>query len=303
MEIPQNLKQLYKHWHHHTYVFDNENTLSLDASIVLQMKSFTIERMRIWEKKSTNATTPYTTDPILSRYRFCNVYRELDAQTIQIHTQLKELEGSLALWLLNALFYRMVCKPSTNKKVGLLTFNEAENKKVFDKLMNLSLPKYGSAYIFPISLVSKVGFHTREEFFCFYLPTVIKQVTEVIESFDKLSVVNALNQILPVFGLNFKFHWTEVLIDLAYQFPDHIDLYKEFPIGPGSIPTMKKLNSEEIPENVCLALVGTKITDFPYLIFNGKKVWLSAENWEGIGCEFRKYSNLKNGNGRKRLYK
>ncbi len=303
MEIPQNLKQLYKHWVDHTYNVTQQNTVSIDSLVVSNMASFASERMHIWEQKITNASPPYTQDPILLKYRFCNIYRELDAQTIQMHTQLKELESSLDLWLLNVIFNRMVCKPSTNQKVGFLTFNQEDNKKVFEKLMNLPSPKYGVAYIFPISVVSKVGLRTREEFFCFYLPKVIKQIVLVIEGFDKLSVVDALEQILPVFGVNFKFHWTEVLIDLAYQFPKYIDLYKKFPIGPGSLPTMKKLNYKEIPENVCLALVQTNMPDFRYLTFSGKKVRLSAENWEGIGCEFRKYTNLQNGNGRRRLYK
>ncbi len=39
------------------------------------------------------------------------------------------------------------------------------------------------------------------------------------------------------------------------------------------------------------------------LTYKNEPIILSAENWEGIGCEFRKYTNLKAGNGRKRLYK
>ncbi len=38
------------------------------------------------------------------------------------------------------------------------------------------------------------------------------------------------------------------------------------------------------------------------LTVNGEKLFLSAENWEEVGCEFRKYTNLKQGKGSKRIY-
>ena len=128
-------------------------------------------------------------------------------------------------------------------------------------------------------------------------------IAKIIENLNKSSVVEALERILPAFGLNFKFHWTEVLIDVAYQYPQYIDLYKQFPIGPGSLPTMLRINSTENPETTCQNLVSIEVPKFPHLTYEGNNVWLSAENWEGIGCEFRKYSNLSSGTGRKRIYK
>jgi hypothetical protein len=38
------------------------------------------------------------------------------------------------------------------------------------------------------------------------------------------------------------------------------------------------------------------------IFYNGKELPLSSENWEGIGCEFRKYTNLLIGKGRKRYF-
>jgi hypothetical protein len=303
MEIPDNLKKLYKHWKFHTQKPNIKTGVALNQEVLIDMYPFISERMRIWEKRQVNESPPYTKDVILANYRFCNIYRELDRQTIELHSQLKQLENNFDLWLLNVLFYRMVCKPETISKVGLLTYDSKNNEEVKDKLLNLERPKYGVAYIFPISLVKKVDCANREEFFCDYLPKVTKQCANIIEKLDKSSVVSALEKVLPAFGLNFKFHWTEVLIDVAYQYPQYIDLYNEFPIGPGSIPTMLRLNNLEQPEKTCQSLVGVEIPDFPYLTYEGKTVWLSGENWEGIGCEFRKYTNLLTGVGRKRIYK
>jgi len=302
MEIPDNLKNLYKHWEYHTIKPNIEEKVLLNNEVLNQIYPMIIERMKIWEAKQQDKNPPYTKDPILTRYRFCNVYRELDRQTIEIHTLLKQLQEDFDLWLLNIIFSRMVCNPSTIKRVGFLNYNDKNNKAVYEKLINLPHPKYGVAYIFPVSLINKVGTKTREEFFCFYLPKVIKQCAEIIKEFNKVSVTEALKKVLPTFGLNFKFHWTEILIDVAYQYPSYLDLYKQFPVGPGSVPTMKGL-SEEDPETVCQSLIGLDVPEFPYLTYEGRSVWLSTENWEGIGCEFRKYINLLHGIGRKRIYR
>jgi hypothetical protein len=56
------------------------------------------------------------------------------------------------------------------------------------------------------------------------------------------------------------------------------------------------------PEITNFSMVGYTDNRINLLTYNHKPVYLSAENWEGIGCEFRKYTNLKNGTGRKKLY-
>jgi len=304
MEIPDNLKSLYKHWEKHTLgPTVPKKHIQLNGKVLSEIKEFAIARQLIWEKKTEGSGWPYTNDKVLQNYKFCNIYRELDRQTIQIHTLLKNYENDLDLWLLNVLFCRLICNTTTVNKVGLLSYSTKHNHTVYKKLQSLPKPKYGSAYIFPVSLIMKTKYPTREEFFCKYLPKVTRECAKIIKSFKNKGVLEALEVILPTFGFNLKFHWTESLIDVAYQFPEYINLYKKFPIGPGSLPTMKLLSKESSPENTCLALMQIPFPQFPYLTYNKKNVNLSSENWEGIGCEYRKYTNLKKGTGRKRLYK
>ncbi len=304
MEIPQQLKSLYRHWELHTKApSTNKSLIPLDEEVYNEMLALENERMSIYEKKSRGDLAPYTSDPILNTYRFCNIYRELDRQTIAFHTLLLPMRNDFELWLLNMLYCRLIANTDTIARTGLLSFDPQHNKAVSEKLRELPSPKYGTAYIFPISVIQKSAYPAREQFFCLYLPTVIHAVAQEIKTLKKESVVAALKRIIPLFGFNLWFHWTEVLIDVAYQYPEYIDLFKEFPIGPGSQPTMKNLNKKETPEKVCLALTATQLKDFSFLTYNGKPIYLSTENWEGVGCEFRKYTNLKNGNGRRRLYK
>lgn len=303
MEIPDNLIHLYSHWQKHTIKPSiGKSNIPINKKVLEDMISFADERNHIWEKKQKGFSS-LTDDPILKKYRFCNIYRELDKETIATHELLKPLKNNFNLWLLNLVFCRMVCKTETIKQVGLLSLDHESNLQVYNKLTLLPRPKYGTAYVFPISIILRSNYPTREKFFCFYLPKVVCKLGSEIKSFRDLSVCQALEATIPIFGFNFKFHLTEVLIDISYQYPHFIDLYKDFPIGPGSLPTMKQVSSNTDPKITCMNLMARQpYGDFQYLTLNGKKVYLSAENIEGIGCEFRKYSNLKKGEGRKRIF-
>lgn len=303
MELSTELKSLYRHWKKHTkHRRKNLKYARLDLHELEKVKRFARERQLIWEHKVSCEEPPYTKDKILQKYRFCNIYRELDKQTMEIHRLLKPLIKDFDIWLLNLMFCRFACRSETVKNTGFLSFDLENNKCVYKTLVQMPRPKYGSAYIFPVSLIMKSDYPTRELFFCKYLPTIAKKCSKLIDSFDNLDVVSALEKVLPVFGYNFRFHWTEIFIDIAYQFPDKINLFSNFPIGPGSIPTLKQLSSISNPENTCIQLTQLPFEEFSYLTFGGRPVLLSAENWEGIGCEYRKYTNLSKGSGRVRLY-
>lgn len=292
MEIPSHLKKLYHHWPDHISHSPPASPLP-DNPLLENLVSFAAERMYIWSKKHSGLPPPYTSDPVLKNYRFCNVYRELDRQTIAIHTSLAQIPN-FPTWLLNLAFQRFVCRPATIAQIGFLNFNVTHNRQIMDRLTHHVRPKYGTAYVFPISSIQKSPHPTREEFFCLYLPQVMPQIIKIISKFHKLSVSQALNLILPSFGFNLRFHWTEILIDIAYRYPQFIDLFGPFPIGPGAVPIFNLLGIPDLPRFV--------LPNFPYLTYKNRPVFLSAENWEGLCCEYRKYQNLKSGRGRIRKF-
>lgn len=297
MELPIHLKNLYRHWSLHVA----EQPKSCEGVLPEEICWFIGERMHVWEKKMVGLPRPYTDDPILSKYRFCNILRELDRQTIEFHMLLNPLREDFPLWLLNMFYCRMVARPETVASVGLLSFNAKENESVYQKLLAHPRPRFGTPYVFPISTILKSGTPTRELFITRYLPSIIPKIADEIQTWEKKSVYDAVNILLPIFGYNLSFLWTEVLIDVAYQFPQYLDLFKQFPIGPGSMPTIKKLGADKNPPLFVAELASLGIT--VGLTYERKPIRLSAENWEGIGCEYRKYSNLKRGEGRKRLYR
>ncbi len=312
MELPDNLKKLYRHWNYHVVdgVRNNKSlsakdTLSIkdifkDEDLFNEMSWFIDERISIWKKRTSQASAPYTKDKVLSTYRFCNIFREFDRQTIEIHTMLNPLRDDFELWLLNMFYCRLVAMPETISKVGLLSYEEKKNKIIYKKLIECPSPKYGVPYVFPISTIMRSNTPTRELFLTQYLPSIMKLVAKEIRTWHKKSVYDGVEKILPLFGYNHSFLWTEVLIDVAYQYPEYIDLFARFPIGPGAIPTMKRIDDKKDPSILVSELTHIRID--VGLTHNNKPLLLSAENWEGIGCEFRKYTNLKKGEGRKRIY-
>lgn len=302
MEISEQLKSLYKHWGKHVEPAQSASPhANIDEKLLHEIATFITERMRIWERKISGIQPPFTSDKILAKYRFCNIYRELDRQTIQIHTMLTDISNDFELWLLNLLYLRFVCRPDTVADTGFLSYGD--NSKVLKKLISHPRPKYGTAYIFPISAIYKSGYTTREHFFCSYLPKVTRKLAAEIDLMNNCTVNEALERLLPILGVNMRFHMTEVLIDVAYQFPEKLDLFKDFHVGPGALPTLQRLSAQFSPTELLNSLSQFRIEGFPYLTYNGKEIPLSAENWEGIACEFRKYSNLKAGRGRKRVYR
>lgn len=303
MELPLNLKNLYRHWENHAIKIDDLLSFKEvfdDEKLHEDIQWFIKERIDIWKKKIANEKPPLTKDPILSHYRFCNIFREFDRQTIGFHILLNPLRDNFPLWLLNMFYCRMVARTETIQATGLLSFDTKENAKVYKKLMSLPRPKYGTPYVFPVSTILKSETPTRELFITKHLPKVMEKVAEEITTWNKKSVLEGVETLLPTFGFNLHFLWTEVLIDTAYQFPQHINLFAEFPIGPGSLPTFKKINPSVKPTELVTTL--SKIPIDVGITYNNKPLRLSAENWEGIGCEFRKYTNLKCGRGRKRIY-
>ncbi len=304
MELPDELKNLYRHWNKHISKSTNKAQLTdviHDQRLSQDVSYFITERMSIWSRRNVGKPALYTQDPILSQFRFCNILRELDKQTIEYHQLLLPLRDDFALWLLNMFYARMVARPDTVRNVGLLSFDMAENERILRNLRQHAKPVYGTPYVFPVSTILRSATPTREEFITRHLPSVMAQVANEISSWDQESVLTGVSKILPVFGFNHEFLWTEVLIDVAYQYPDKVDLFAPFPIGPGAAPTLRRISQTKDPSNVVYNLGQLQISSGLY--YGETPVVLSAENWEGVCCEFRKYTNLSNGKGRRRIYR
>lgn len=282
-----------------TRLAHSDTTVPLDSGLLFDFRNYARERMNIRHKKNQGEQPPWTDDALLQHYRFCNVYRELDKQTIYIHTRLQHLRDNFPLWLFNIIIARFIAKIETLEAIWICQPGDLSCE---ERLRAIVWTRYGDAYLFPPQIPIKLWYSDRADFIFNYFPRIISKLARLIETFNNASVSWWVSKITDLLGVWLRFHCTEVLIDVAYQYPHLIDLYGTFPVWPWSKPTMKRFNADAPVENVCLALVASQSDDFPYLLIDGKAMPITAEGIEWLGCEFRKYTNLLNGKGKPRIY-
>lgn len=112
---------------------------------------FIVARHSIFLARARLQPKPWTEDPILQRYRFCNVYRELDTVTQWIRQNWREpLASSPDLWFW-MLVARLVNHPDT---LAALTNAATSNKwnpqhfvKVIENRQSVGDKAWGGAYI------------------------------------------------------------------------------------------------------------------------------------------------------------
>lgn len=277
-----------------------DNNFPLNKEILSDFRDYARERMTIWNLKNTWKCNPRTEDKILQKYKFCNVYRELDKQTIYIHSKLLHLRNNFELRLLNIMIARFIWRIETLEIIWVYT---SKSTKYENTLRLISWTKYGDAYLFPPQVPLKLWYKDRVDFIFKFLPKISKKLSKLISTFKNENIHNWVKKITNLIWVGLTFHFTEILIDVAYQYPELIDLNWKFPVWPWSKPTMKSLNNKANIEEICLEIVYTQPKDFPYLEIYGKKIMITTEWIEWLGCEFRKYTNLKNWKGKSRIYK
>lgn len=303
---------IYKHWE--KYQVDPRNDRSglvtIDTKLEDQFWDFVAERMKLFHTKDSGADFPWTEDPIMSKNKFCNVYRELDRTTIELHELSQPVLHDLELSLLNFAYMRWVGLPENVRKVGLLDFSPQTLADAWDKFSEIKGVRFTSAYNSAIAGILSTGCANREEFIFNYVPQKIHDIAKTLVTSEDKSILGLTEKIAPMFGFNARFMTMEILMDIGYQFPDLIDEYEPVFIGPGAAPSVKAFNSKKPASEVIDTLMRTQpIESLNAFSVNASPVFITAANLENDCCEFRKYRNLKEGVGlrgkvpRKRLYK
>lgn len=75
---------------------------------------FVTERHRIWERRNVlKLPPPWTADPILRKYKFCNVYRELDRGSQYVQNTVINGETEFTHALFGVMIYRVINLPES----------------------------------------------------------------------------------------------------------------------------------------------------------------------------------------------
>lgn len=312
MTVIPTVSVLYNHWN--KCQIDPRDTkidlVAVDSKLEQEFWDFVSERMNIFHKKDSGQAFPWTEDIILKKNKFCNVYRELDKTTVALHQLAAPVLHDLELTLLNFFYMRWVGLPNIVEQVGLLDFSESTLQAARDNFDSIEGVRWTSAYNSAIAGIISTGCSTRQEFIFDFLPKRIKQIAAIISSKNDWSIIQLVEAIIPLVGFNARFMSMEVLMDVAYQFPEFINEFHKVFIGPGAVPSALAFNPKAKATDVIQTLMHTQpITDLNPLMIREKPVFITASNLENCSCEFRKYKNLLSGTGlkgktpRQRLYR
>ena len=277
----------------------------MQAANVKRLTKFIIERHRIWECRDAGLEKPWTKDPILQKYRFCNVYRELDTVTkwIAKHWR-KPHQLDPDLWFAMAVA-RLVNFPETLEDLGYpVPWNEEEFMFVMEARKDEGKQLYNGAY-----MISTHGVRMDK---AQYLAK--KALTPMWN--NRFIVRPKMNE--PLFALHERliqqrdlasFMSGQIIADLKYAKPYRgaKDWWTFAVSGPGSRRGLNRVLGLDIGSPWKESEWYTKIIELKAevdpIIRRERMATLHAQDLQNCLCEFDKHERVRLGEGRpKSLY-
>ena len=308
---------------------------------ILDFYEFIYDRQMIWHKRfvlnRARGINNWTTDPILQKFRFCNVYRELDACTIHLIENVhKDIRLNLQDAILNIIMYRRFNTPNFFSAYPLISARNFPFKfleKKMDKEKAKGNVLFNDAYIVCQRWTDQTYRPKDKHVQQLLLIKGLAEDKDFIPGFLECNSYEEAHKYLvdsiPNTG---GFSAQQYLIDITYLDGfSRLELSKcnwninsFVSVGPGAKPALRMLFSE-IPKwgnslysKHCCLLAEIQGLMFKELKAKRKKDWNKIYYKESIAggkylrlsdiqnclCEFRKYCHLQtNPNKKKRYYK
>jgi hypothetical protein len=273
-----------------------------------ELVEFVNERDQVRLNKDSGYLQPYTLDPILSKYRFCNVRRRDDrVSKWLIKNYYRSVSGDV--WF-RALLARLINWPPTllylMDKLVIPHRAEDFNAYLFIEAMKELESKgekvYSSAYIVYPTMVKG---NTKSVNLCEYIikPT-ISMASKMRGAVASGSIKHTTNQLAEAFGIQ-TFIAGQVSADLTYlrgQLDNAIDLYSWAPIGPGSQRGLNRLHERKLLKTTTEKQFNQELIEVRDAVIGSNQSFkdLTLHDCQNIMCEFDKYQRVKTGEGKPR---
>jgi hypothetical protein len=309
--------------------------MKLPLDNILPFYRFIYARQSIWHKRTVlMQKAPWTDDAVLVRYKFCNVYRELDKGTITLTNFIQNADRSVEEKLYNIIAYRFFNKHDTFSTLfrgGLnpKSFNVNDEITHFDAL-HKNGPIFNDAYVISPQ-VYKAG--ERENVKHVQILHMLNDLrSELPNLIQKLNTCSGADMLLEFQKIPFigPFIAGQILLDCTYstntqnkQDLTELTANDFLIVGPGAhwgldILWNTKLSKKDA-DAACRYLFSMQTEAFDYLTINEDSDF-STVRWQNANyhggellalhdiqnslCEFRKHHRLTHeGAGRKRIFK
>jgi hypothetical protein len=273
-----------------------------------ELVEFVNEREQARLNKEKGFLQPYTLDPILAKYRFCNVRRRDDRVSKWLLTYYyRNVQGDV--WF-RALLARLINWPPTLLYLmdNLVIPRRAEdfNSYLFLKAMHeLEFRKekiYSSAYIVYPTMVKG---NTKSVNLCEYIikPT-IDMASKMRVAVASGSIRHTTNQLAESFGIQ-TFIAGQVSADLTYlrgQLDTAIDINSWAPMGPGSQRGLNRLHERAISKAFTEKEFNLELIEVRDILIKSNDTLkdLTLHDCQNVMCEFDKYQRVVKGEGKPR---
>ena len=264
---------------------------------------FAAMRQEVFFNKLKNVRPPWTSDPILNTYKFCNAYRVSDRvsqylikNVIYDENKSQNEEEVLFRILLFKIFNKIETWEYLESKIGdyitLSNFNLEGYSNILQEAMNIGYVIYTSAYM---SCASKeFGYDKKHQN---HLALIDKMVVKdrVINPIVKAKSLEEIFHILESYPLLGKFMAYQLATDINYSEVINFDDNSFTIAGPGAERGINKcfIDTEgKSYADVIYWMTENQENEFQRLGLNFKSLWgrpLQAIDCQNLFCETDKY--------------
>ena len=255
--------------------------------------NYMIERHSIYERRAEGQPYPWTEDPILNEYSFCNVYRELDRVTIWIRENWREPYADHPNLPFAMAMARQINWPYTLEEIG---FPEHWNPERIKAIMQGRLNRKEKVYTGAYMLTGTLGGTKVEQ-------TIDKILTPLYEMPPRIinnSLEETWKRYLPYPGFS-GFMAYEVVTDLRHT--KHLENAEDIMTwanpGPGAKRGLNRIHGRELEKSIPKKQLISEMKQLLDLC-NMAPLPLEMRDIEHCLCEFDKYERVRLGQGKPR---
>lgn len=266
---------------------------------------FAAERQKIFELRVGGATGPWTTDPILQTYKFCNVFRASDRVSQYLIRQVAycEEECTPEDRAFQIVAFRMFSRVSTWERVrsflGRSPLLEDLRSGRFEAALDFARSVEGGLYTGAFILCATNAYGQRSKHLnhveLFKHMFLLNDLGRRIVGAESLREVYELLHGYPLMG---DFMSYQIAIDLNYSTLINFDEDDFTQPGPGAIRGIKKCFHSlggYSPSDIIQYMVDNQEAEFDRLGLTFKGLWgrrLHAIDCQGLFCETDKYCRV-----------
>ena len=255
--------------------------------------NYMIERHSIYERRAEGQPYPWTEDPILNAYSFCNVYRERDRVTIWIRENWREPYADHPNLPFAMAMARQINWPDTLEEIGFPEhWNPERIKAIMQGRMNRKEKVYTGAYM----LTGTLGGTKVEQTIDKILTPLYEMPPRIISS----SLEETWKRYLPYPGFS-GFMAYEVVTDLRHT--KHLENAEDIMTwanpGPGAKRGLNRIHGRELEKSIPRKQLISEMKELLDLC-NMAPLPLEMRDIEHCLCEFDKYERVRLGQGKPR---